>query len=143
MVIGDRKMVESIFLSVIIFILILLGVVEILHCRSQKVSGWEESYYSRRLRRRLLGLSLLIVIVLSIYFSDNIRLFFHGPFWNLAYLFSCLALVLVVFLLLIKDLMDTARYAIRKQSDIAAQSIKRIQESLNEQKLRKDEEDTV
>jgi len=117
-------MFESIFLSVIILVLVILAVMETTYCRSQKVAGWEAVYFSRRLKRRLLGLALLIVISITIFFGDRLRLFFHGPFWNLSYLLSSFALVFIVFLLLVRDIAETARYAVRKQSEITAQSLR-------------------
>jgi len=131
-------MVETIFLSVVIFVLVMLGVVEWLYCRSQKVAGWEARYYARRLKRRLVGLGLLLIIVISIFYSDKVHLFLHGILWNLAFLLSCMALVFIVFLLLIKDIMETARYAVKKQAEITSHSLKQFE---REKKDLKQEED--
>ena len=136
-------MVETVFLSVIIFVLVLLGIVETLYCRSQRVAGWEATYYSRRLKRRLLGLFLLLLIVLTINFNEELRLVFHGVFWNLSYLMACFVLVIVVFLLLAKDILETARFAVRKQSEIAAQSIRRMDRSMKDQSREKEENHTA
>lgn len=125
----DEGMFETIFLSVIILVLAILAVMELSYCRSQKVAGWEAVYFSRRLKRRLLGLALLIVISISIFFGSRVRLFFHGPLWNLVYLLGSLALAFVVFLLLVRDIMETARYAVRKHSEITSQSLRHFPEN--------------
>ncbi len=132
-------MIENIFTSVIAFGLILLGVIEAVHCLSQKVAGWEAVYYAKRLRRRLLGLSLLTVIVLTFHFHKDLRIFFHRTLWNLLYLGSSLALVVAVFLLLVKDIMETARYALRKHAEITTQSLRRLKKSLDEKTQKGDE----
>ena len=131
-------MIETIFLSVILFILALLAIIELWYCRSQHVAGWEAKYYSKRLKRRLSGLFLLMLIVLTVHFSDDVRLFLHGLWWNLVYLFSCLALILVVFILVIKDILETSRYLVRKNSEIAAQSLRRLKENSSESDTEED-----
>jgi len=127
-------MIETVFITVVVFILLLLAAIEVWHYRSLRATGWEAGYYSRRLRRRLLGLGLLLVILLAIHFHDQVRPFLKGLFWNLAYISVCLLFILAVFLLLVKDLVETARFAVRKQSDIAAQSIRRLRKTMNEMK---------
>jgi uncharacterized membrane protein len=124
-------MIEAVFLSVIIFILVLLGITEWIHCRSQKVAGWEAVYYSKRLKRRLIGLVLLIIIVVTFFYNDRVHLFMHGVYWNLVYILSSLALVFIVFVLLAMDIMETARYAMRKHAEITVNSVRRLKEQSN------------
>ncbi|MBN1901984.1 hypothetical protein JW926_11735 [Candidatus Sumerlaeota bacterium] len=135
-------MMEAVFLSVIIFILLLLGIMEWLYCRSQKVAGWEAVYYSKRLKRRLLGLGLLLVIVITFFYNDAVHLFMHGIYWNLAYILSSLALVFIVFLLLAKDIMETARYAMRKHAEITVSSLKQFKKRTPQEKP-EEEKDAV
>lgn len=135
-------MIEAIFLSVIVFILVLLGIIEWLNCRSQKVAGWEAVYYSKRLKRRLIGLTLLAIIVITFFYNDKVHLFMHGIYWNLVYILSSLALVFIVFILLVVDVMETARYAMRKHTEITVSSVRRLQEKSNIEKI-EEEKDKV
>jgi hypothetical protein len=133
-------MIEAVFLSVIIFTLALLGTMEWLHCRSQKVAGWEAVYYAKRLKRRLLGLGLLLIIVITFFYNDNVRLFIHGVYWNLAYILSSLALVFIVFILLARDFMETARYAMKKHTEITVNSIRRLQKKMKREKTEEEKD---
>jgi len=135
-------MIEAIFLSVIIFVLVLLGIMEWLNCRSQKVAGWEAVYYSKRLKRRLIGLALLVIIVITFFYNDRVHLFMHGIYWNLVYILSSLALVFIVFVLLAMDIMETARYAMRKHTEITVSSVRRLKEKSNMEKI-EEEKDKV
>lgn len=127
-------MIEAVFLSVIIFMLVALGIMEWLYCRSQKVAGWEAVYYAKRLKRRLWGLGFLLIIVITFFYNDAVRLFMHGVFWNLVYILSSLALVFIVFLLLARDVIETARYAMKKHTEITSNSLRRFQKKTNGEK---------
>ena len=129
---GERTMIGTIFLSVVGVILTLLGAAEVIYCHHQKVTGWEKAYYSRRLLRRLLGLGMLLLIVLSNLFVRPHRQYFFSPLWQMGYIGANFLLILCVFILLIKDIMDTARYALRKHSEITASSLKELHKELED-----------
>jgi uncharacterized membrane protein len=123
-------MIKSVIISVMAFIMVMLGIMEIRHFRSHNATSlWETNHKMRRVKRRILGLFLLILILISFSMADIFRATFTAPLWNLAYLTSSLALVFVVFLLLIKDVLDTVKFAMRKQTEITADSIKQLQKS--------------
>jgi drug/metabolite transporter (DMT)-like permease len=133
-------MIGTIFLSVVGVILTLLGAAEVIHCHRQKVTGWEKAYYSRRLLRRLLGLGMLLLIVLSNLFVRPHRQYFFSPLWQMGYIGANFLLILSVFILLIKDIMDTARYALRKHSEITASSLKELHKELKDIMKEKEKE---
>ena len=137
-------MFADIFLSVIALVLVMLGVMELTHYRTHKGNGWEGEYHRKRFKRRMTGLALLLIIIFLFFFGKKLQIQEHGPWWNLVWLSSALVIVLVVIILLLKDIMETGRYVIYKQTEITGESLKRLDKSIkeyHEEKKRKDKED--
>ncbi len=126
-------MVAKIFLSVIAFLLVLIGAGEAIYCHRQKAAGWEKTYYSQRLGRRLTGLGLLLFIVLTSLFAQPLSEYFRSVWWQLAYLGMCFLLIFIVFVLVIKDVMATARFAFRKHAEITAHSMIQFEKEISQQ----------
>ena len=124
-------MIPTIFLSVMAFLLTLMGAGETIYCRRQKTAGWEKMYYGKRLARRLTGLGMLLFIVLTNLFARQLSHYFHGAIWQLAYLGLCFVLIFIVFALIIRDVMETARFAFRKQAEITASSLKQFEREIS------------
>ncbi|HOE62746.1 MAG TPA: hypothetical protein PKW18_03245 [Candidatus Sumerlaeota bacterium] len=125
-------MVAKIFLSVIAFLLVLMGAGETIYCHRQKTAGWEKKYYSQRLGRRLAGLGLLLLIVLTSLFAPSLSKYFGGIWWQLAYLGMCFVIIFIVFVLVIMDIAATARFAFRKHAEITAYSIKQFKNEITQ-----------
>lgn len=121
-------MFKGIFLSVMALILVMLGILEIVHNQKQEAEGWEAKYYKKRLKRRLALLALLMPVILTLLYMDQLRLLFHGPWWSLTYMTASLALILVVVILAALDALETIRYAVYKHAEITSHSIKGMQD---------------
>ncbi len=117
-------MARLIVFSVISLILAGLAAAEALQYRARRNAGWEHDYFRRRLFRRMLTLGLLEAMSLSMLYIDTLRTHFRGPWWVLGFAAACLAATGAIFLLIIRDLADTARYALKKHSEITAQSLR-------------------
>lgn len=131
-------MIARIFLSVMAFLLVLIGAGEAIYCHRQKAAGWEKTYYSQRLARRLKGLGLLLIIVLTNLFASQLSQYFKGVVWQLAYLGICFILIFIVFVLVIRDVMATARFAFRKHAEITAYSIQQFEKDISQPQPPKD-----
>ncbi len=119
------------FLSILL-IIVALGIKEYSTYVSGKARGEETGYFRRRLIRRLVGLGLLTVIVVLISLHNKVSAFLGSAGMSLLYLLGCLALTLVIFVLVIIDLKETGEMVVKKQRDLARDSISSLQQRVRE-----------
>ena len=128
-------MFKGIILSVMALILVMLGIIEFIYNRRQKVEGWEAEYFRKRLRRRLFILALLIPILLSLLYMDQLVEIFPGPWWALAYMSASMIMILIVLILAAIDALSTIKYAIHKHSEITSSSIKTLRKRFQQKDM--------
>ena len=123
---------KFILFSCILLLIVALGIKEYSTYVSAKAGDEETSYFRRRLKRRLVGLGLLIVIVVLISLHNKVSAFLGSAGMNLLYLLGCLALTLVIFVLAIIDLKETGEMVVKKHRDLARNSISSLQQRVRE-----------
>jgi len=123
---------EFILFSCILLLVVALGIKEYTTYISAKAGGEETGYFRRRLKRRLVGLGLLTVILVLISLHNRVSAFLDSAGMNLLYLFGCLTLTLVIFVLVIIDLKETGEMVVKKNRDLARDSISSLQQRVRE-----------
>ncbi len=121
-----------ILFSCILLLIVALGIKEYSTYVSAKARGEETGYFRRRVIRRLAGLGLLTIIVVLISLHNKVSAFLGSAGMNLLYLLGCLALTLVIFVLAIIDLKETGEMVVKKQRDLARNSISSLQQRVRE-----------
>jgi len=123
---------KFVLFPIVLLIIAMLGIKEYSTYVSGKARGEETGYFRRRLIRRLVGLGLLTVIVVLISLHNKVSAFLGSAGMSLLYLLGCLALTLVIFVLVIIDLKETGEMVVKKQRDLARDSISSLQQRVRE-----------